>query len=1579
MDNPGRSLYFGGSIHVDGIRAPDQEEEEEDEEENRKREAEIQGMLANAFDDLEDDESFAQQSGYNSFAFGKERRDSAYYEDGRGRKEEGSEASYRHYDAGDGQGDYVFDRFGSESQDKRVEFANREIYSEGFSEHEQLGNGILNGDHPSQANSSGSVTPWSDDSHDEESSQRFAPLAYHETAHDPYHITAHDEHTGLDLDPSDYRPDAHKDYRETSIVYDNQVADYQADKYRSLVNRETQEKVTEADFRAADTPQDQMKLLYEARGRELDRLSSELSKLKFESSRDIRVLQHQINLVTSDSESKTANINQLQTLLSEKEERIKSMAGDLKELQNKLSTKENENKKLHFELETAQSTLSSLECQISELKAADTLTRNQKLHEDFVTKLKQGNEEEREMLINKLQDAQNQAEQNQKEVTRLREELRSLRATYDESLVQKTEAVTKLTVTNETLRRQYEDLMKSHDGQQIIELQIKVRSLEAIKEKLENQVCSLESEVEKAKEEIDGFDTAIKLGILSEVIPGEDSMVQLGIKKALNYDDTIPGERQAAGEKYTEAQEKLKLKDELKRSLMSNKAKRDEICHLQEEASGKQLQIKKLESELKSAQTEIKELKTNLLRMELAQEEKQLKEKKETKTDDGELTAVCAENIGLKEELILLHGSLRGFEESFTAVKNVVENYQQYLPNLSQETYNECMRRFDKLNAIADLCSISVKDVKHYHDKISEMRDKNNNIQKKQALWEKQVDSVERKLKVFENMIVSAKSDKGSGSEYGHAVNVLERLLKDFIEQTGFVKDDIRTLHSTELSLKDQLTKAKLQVVELQRAISSLKKEKDLHEKNMDILAEEKEKEKKEALGDCQDTYMRFHEDAMKELETKMRKEYENISDILKKEVARLADELSDTKKMYISVCEEKKELEDQLKVKKGDNTEFSETPVIQSNTYRVSPHDSGVDFNSCQKTGSVPRDQLLYTKKIQDLQAEIATLKEASQKENERIELLKESLQVQFEQRLKVETEAARREVLKSLETLQKKCSTLEECNQILKDSCTSLEEELQAVKETNNNSETCSKEIENCRYILERQRKQFEKKEDELRLQHEKEIGDFKNLLAATKSKKLQEAETVEEYKKKLAEQDKQIKSVIEDFARVKNKLEAKEAESEQEVQRMTDIILNLESEVKEQQEEKNYTRANFQKMIQDLQNDLVLVKQSLKISEDRLKEYKDLDTKYKSMKQKFAKFQASSKEQITYYKRELNRLNTEYSKAKETLLERVKHFIEEIRGKCVLCIDNTVLTLQNVESTKHPIDNIITKLQAFSRELKSFSLQLMSKMTAVSTAPSLDALEEGFRNKIAALQICADLRGGWKEDTVIEFGQLKQELQSIRQEILRFRAIITNSKKDLLTARSLLDHMQELCTRLAHMKTNLPSHLPRANGNPPATKALPEQVVTDNSKKEKAPANNQEKPAPKKEPGKSSQIPTLTYATVKEFNDVPKYIRGRLQYEQVNVAIDEFNKTLEAKYTLMRRPRAKLSEVDMKVFTACRQQENQETKGLFFVVDNDIKRWSGLKLDSNGRSMMTVLRTLRRIREVRGPGSLVRFAVL
>ncbi|CAL4115155.1 unnamed protein product, partial [Meganyctiphanes norvegica] len=265
----------------------------------------------------------------------------------------------------------------------------------------------------------------------------------------------------------------------------------------------------------------------------------------------------------------------------------------------------------------------------------------------------------------------------------------------------------------------------------------------------------------------------------------------------------------------------------------------------------------------------------------------------------------------------------------------------------------------------------------------------------------------------------------------------------------------------------------------------------------------------------------------------------------------------------------------------------------------------------------------------------------------------------------------------------------------------------------------------------------------------------------------------------------------------------------------------------------------------------------------------------------------------------------------------------------------------------------------------------------MTTVSTATTFEALDQGLRDSISTLSICASLRGGWGPDTVLEVSSIATELGDIKWNIEHLKDSMTRAKQDLKYSVKLKEKMLNLSKRLDHMKTNLPHHLPtnKSTGSSASAKVKEEVNNAKDNKENVSPQktlNNQNKSATK-------QITIIEYITVEEFESVPKYIRGRLQYDQVNNIVDQINKTLEAKYTLLRKPRAKASDVEMKQITACKRQENNETKGLYFVVDEDLKRWSSLKLDPAVRSMLTVLRTLKRLREVRGPGSLVRYAAL
>jgi hypothetical protein len=59
--------------------------------------------------------------------------------------------------------------------------------------------------------------------------------------------------------------------------------------------------------------------------------------------------------------------------------------------------------------------------------------------------------------------------------------------------------------------------------------------------------------------------------------------------------------------------------------------------------------------------------------------------------------------------------------------------------------------------------------------------------------------------------------------------------------------------------------------------------------------------------------------------------------------------------------------------------------------------------------------------------------------------------------------------------------------------------------------------------------------------------------------------------------------------------------------------------------------------------------------------------------------------------------------------------------------------------------------------------------------------------------------------------------------------------------------------------------------------------------------------------------------------------------------------------------------------------RALETRETKGLSFLVSEDFKTSSYLKSEANRRNIFTILRHCQRIREIRGPESIVRYSVL
>lgn len=246
----------------------------------------------------------------------------------------------------------------------------------------------------------------------------------------------------------------------------------------------------------------------------------------------------------------------------------------------------------------------------------------------------------------------------------------------------------------------------------------------------------------------------------------------------------------------------------------------------------------------------------------------------------------------------------------------------------------------------------------------------------------------------------------------------------------------------------------------------------------------------------------------------------------------------------------------------------------------------------------------------------------------------------------------------------------------------------------------------------------------------------------------------------------------------------------------------------------------------------------------------------------------------------------------------------------------------------------------------------------------AATLEQMAEIFSSKISSLKRCMELRGAASSancDSVLR--SLDKELLEIESSLSSFQAHLEKEKKLLEQGEVMQDVANKFKERLEHIASNLPSHLPGVEKISQRV-VLKEEVATENVKK---PRKTRRAKDLSSEGG--FEFPKLAYLTVEEFDQIPKYIKGRTSYDQVNNAIDEIHKVITAKYKILRLPRSAMGEPVMKKYKAFKEAEIPDIEGEYFFIDDDLKTYSQMKMDSTGRAILTMLRHCGRLREVRG----------
>lgn len=121
----------------------------------------------------------------------------------------------------------------------------------------------------------------------------------------------------------------------------------------------------------------------------------------------------------------------------------------------------------------------------------------------------------------------------------------------------------------------------------------------------------------------------------------------------------------------------------------------------------------------------------------------------------------------------------------------------------------------------------------------------------------------------------------------------------------------------------------------------------------------------------------------------------------------------------------------------------------------------------------------------------------------------------------------------------------------------------------------------------------------------------------------------------------------------------------------------------------------------------------------------------------------------------------------------------------------------------------------------------------------------------------------------------------------------------------------------------------------------------------------------------------IPTIPTIPEDEFQSLPKYIIGRITRQKINQQISILNEMIINKYTLLTTNNTNLpisSSSNKEMIKQWKREllESPDLENAIFLSDYDIKENKQLPTSSL-RSMLSLLKSFSRIREVRSPPSL------
>uniref|UniRef100_A0A0E0EB83 SKA complex subunit 1 homolog n=2 Tax=Oryza TaxID=4527 RepID=A0A0E0EB83_9ORYZ len=253
------------------------------------------------------------------------------------------------------------------------------------------------------------------------------------------------------------------------------------------------------------------------------------------------------------------------------------------------------------------------------------------------------------------------------------------------------------------------------------------------------------------------------------------------------------------------------------------------------------------------------------------------------------------------------------------------------------------------------------------------------------------------------------------------------------------------------------------------------------------------------------------------------------------------------------------------------------------------------------------------------------------------------------------------------------------------------------------------------------------------------------------------------------------------------------------------------------------------------------------------------------------------------------------------------------------------------------------------------------------------SLDAVSAAFQSRVMELQELVLARNMYPATAIPDLAAVDVSLTAMEAQLQAVRRRLQEEREAFPKAKKLVQQSLKQQRRLQLMLANMPTGMREDVFATPlehnSSMMFPESLNFSSAVPEVRDHDLKIKEEPTAPPKKKGRGPAPRwYISTEELDSLSSYMRGRLTLEKVNIAINEVASYADGNAHLVACPKKKLSEDTWEKALELRDIAARESvKGKHFFLETDIKG-PGLKLDTTGKAILTVLRHLGRFQETR-----------